>query len=539
MSNFINKTLIVVFVLSTCLLSLGAVRDANASAMVNEANEDATVNVPRLEIYGDRSAEDAAREWLQKMVSIGKLPHMEGCMPVKESLGGVTSNNLTCVVIGIAEAKVPDPSFDSTFVTQRSLWAVEAGLVARTRIIESMAAQITAMDVLELPDHPISKQFDQEIRELQSRIAQAKRALVPLLTNVDATLADQLEGVTAADRANALMDAAIRKLDETWNPENVEAAKQKRYENAKKAYLEAQAQLDGLEKEITKHKDTLKQETRSTVFLKSNMPLFGTTPVKTWESFDGETYQVAIVILWDAKSNGWAKAIASGEPTSASLSPGKKSFNEYLASKDWSKVILGRRMVDDKGQLYVMGVGAASLDSLTRREAETLANLQAQKNLVFSIFAEQDAESTAEIGTQIKGIGNQTTATTKANVVERLMSKVENRSIPGVTRVFSQTATHDLSGRDMFISVFMVTPENLQSAMDAYDDAAQTRADDRRSQQDIKDAYAEADAIASQPSAPGESKSDEIKQQLKKDKADAEKKATKGLITDDDDDVDW
>lgn len=539
MLNVQKKTLFFTAILAVITPMQASLADSTVASMSNEANESPAVEVAEPAIYGGRSAEDVAREWVQKMVSKGKLPHAEGCLPVEENIGGVRSKNLTCVAIGIAEANSPDPSFDNSFVTQRSLWAVEAGLTARTRIIESIASQITAEDVLVLPDHPISRQFDQEVRSLEAKREQAKRALVPLLANVDDSLAGQLQGVTLGDRTNALIEAAIKKLDETWSAENVEQGKQKRYENAKKAYNEAQGQLNQLEKQIALHKDTLKQETRSTVAVKSSMPLFGTTPLKTWESYDGEKYQVALVILWDAKSNAWARAMASGETTAEPLSPGKKSFNEYLASKDWSRVIVGRRMIDNKGQLYVMGVGAASLDSLTRREAETLANLQAQKNLVFSIFAEQDAESTAEIGAQIKGVGNDTTTTAKANVAEKLMSKVENRSIPGVTRVYSQPTVHALSNRKMLVSVYMVTPDNLKAAMAAYSDAAKTRANDRRSQADINRSRAEADLIASRPSAPEPAKPVTTPQpQLNKATEEAVE-ATPGVITDDDEDEDW
>jgi hypothetical protein len=515
--------------------------DQTVAQLTNEANESSLVAVAAPEIYTSRTAEDAARDWIQEMVGRGKLPHFEGCQPVNEEIDGIVSKVLTCIGIGVAEVPFADPSFDDSFVTQRTLWGIAAALDARTRIIESIATTITAEDALILPDNPISQQFDQELRGLNATRQRAKDSLVPLVQNVDNKLADLMAGVTTGDRLNALMDAAIKTLDESWDPATAEEAERLRYENAKRAYEEAQQEYDAIEAEIAKYREELKRETTSTVLTKASMPLFGTTPLKTWESYDGKDYQVALVVLWDSKSHTWSKAIVAGKTVPA-LPAGKKTLNEYLVAKDWSRILLGRRMIDRDGNLVVLGVGAASLDSLTRREAETLANLQAQKNLVFSIFVEQDAESMAEIGEQLRGTGDEISSVAKVNIAQRLVSRVEDRNIPGVTRVYSQRLQHPLTKRDMFVSVYAVGQESLKLAMAAYVDASQLRSEDRWTQDQISRARAEADRLAGQAGAPKpepQSKPGSEQQEA----GDTAQESSMGVITDedgdDDEDEDW
>jgi hypothetical protein len=538
MACYLKSYFLIALYVGATLAAISSASAQTVAELANEANESPAVESASPEIYSPVTAESAAREWVQKMVAKGKLPHLEGCLPVTELIDGLETRNLTCVVIGVAEARMADPTFADSFIEQRTLYAVEASLDARARIIESIATTITAEDALTLPDNPISRQFDRELRSLEATRLRARDALVPLVRAVDEALADQLAGVTQSDRLNALMDAAIKELDATWDPETVEQAKAARYQNARQAYEQAQRELDAIDAQIAEYRESLRQETTSSVITKAGGPLFGTTPLKTWESYDGETYQVALLVLWDAKADAWSRSLATGHPVPA-VSPGSKSLNEYLMGKDWSRVLLGRRMIDHDGNLIVMGVGAAGLGVLTRREAETLANLQAQKNLVFTMYVNQDAEAMAEIGTQVRGVGNDVTSATKTNVAQQLMSRVEDRKIPGVTRVYSNRVVHPLTKQEMIVSVYSVSQEGMKAAMAASSDAAQLRAEDRWTQQEIAAAEAEAKRVSEQASPPSAGAAEQsTDSQLTQPVLPVEGET--GVITDEDDeDEDW
>ena len=132
---------------------------------------------------------------------------------------------------------------------------MEAGLQAKARIIETFLLEASAENILSIPGNPIAKQLEKDQKALKDLLkreeefaVQAQKEAADILKSVDSARADELEGVTVGDRLNRLLEAAIRKIDESYTEGSIAEDKKQRVEDLKLRILElfAIAALDPL-----------------------------------------------------------------------------------------------------------------------------------------------------------------------------------------------------------------------------------------------------------------------------------------------------
>ena len=113
-----------------------------------------------------------------------------------------------------------------------------------------------------------------------------------MLNGVDDAQAKVIEGATFSDKLMSLLDATVKKIDESYEPTSTDEAKKKRLADLKKRLdlakaekqaLEAKAEIEAKEAELV---DNKKRQVSSSFALAADMPLFGATAIATADSFN-------------------------------------------------------------------------------------------------------------------------------------------------------------------------------------------------------------------------------------------------------------
>ena len=197
---------------------------------------------------------EVGTEVIQTAVEAGQPPFKP--MPIGRQVGeylsqrsvqkGWNADKQIFISVGTVYFDSEDPSYDDTFVTKRSLKTMQATLEAKAKIIEYVNTNMTAMDQVRIPGTDLANKFKQEFEKQEKKLLSQKEIIAKLLAEVDKTEAAKLNGVTFSDRLNRLMDAAIAKLDKSYNAGQIDEKKLKKFEKAKQRYQEALAEHDRL-----------------------------------------------------------------------------------------------------------------------------------------------------------------------------------------------------------------------------------------------------------------------------------------------------
>ena len=137
--------------------------------------------------------------------------------------------------------------YDQSFLEKRENLSIEASLLAKAKIIESFLTTASAENLLKVPGNPIAKQLQNEQKELKQMQAlaqkfydDAQRETLVLLPAYQQAQADELEGITYNDRVKALLEAAIKKLDQEFSTQQITEEKKQRLEDIKLRLRKAQ-----------------------------------------------------------------------------------------------------------------------------------------------------------------------------------------------------------------------------------------------------------------------------------------------------------
>ncbi|MCG8565740.1 MAG: hypothetical protein MI747_11735, partial [Desulfobacterales bacterium] len=303
---------------------------------------------------------------------------------------GWNDSKETFIAVGVSVLDSEDPSYDDSFIIKRSLKSMEATLDAKAQIIEFIRTEMSVMDQASTPGTDLNAQFQEKIDKLQKKIEAQRRKLVALLKEVDAAEAAALEGATFGDRLNRLMDAAIKKLDETYSSIQIEEKKRQRFEKAKARYQEAQGEYSKTEAQLVALTGSKAETLKSSVETMSAMPLMGGLVMAQFEEWNAEDeqFRTAIVMMWSKKMETIVRGYIAGK--NMTVPPGKMSISEYIKNNDWSSSTGGRRFRDNQGNVYFVGIGAAAVGSSASSEkrARGIASANAKKEVATAIFAD-------------------------------------------------------------------------------------------------------------------------------------------------------
>ncbi|MDR2050900.1 MAG: hypothetical protein LBQ63_03920 [Deltaproteobacteria bacterium] len=375
-------------------------------------------------------------------------------------------------VIGQAAFQLSDdPAYAENLMPLRETFVKRAVLEAKADVIYFVNTTMSARDQLTTPGTPVFEELNEKYNAVMKKVLAQQKALAKLLENVDAAEARALAGATYGDRLNALMEAAIKRLGGHFDAAAVDAENKKRYEAAKQRYEEAASEFGALEAEAESLKGEVQSTFSSVNDMRAAMTLTGATVIQQAESWDEDkrTYEVAVLLCWSKALENSARAALTGQLIVEDKPDAEgRSIHDWLKQQDLSVMIGPRQFVDAEGQRYFLGVTAreavrnTALDSKNR----TLADMFAAQVAVFSLFADVDAKRIAEQAMQERsgGLGDSTAVT--AESLETAMSQsVQKLQVQGLGPLLRKKVTHAISGQEIHVAVYGISPKSAAAAM--------------------------------------------------------------------------
>jgi len=389
------------------------------------------------------------------------------------------------VQVGLSSFDTKDPASDASFMIKRSLKAMEAKLDAKAKMIEGIHTTMSASEQVDVPGTDLNAQFNARKAENQARLEEQKKALVILLRDVDKKQADELMGVTFSDRYAASMDAAIKKIDNSYSSSNISAAKKAAYDQAKSKYESAKTEFSEIEKEINASAKVA-QVTSSKTSTLSKMPLFGAITVNQFESWSKEDgYQIALLVMWSTSTEKMVRSMMSLEGGEAKKSPGRMSLKSWIKSQSLATMAGGRRFKDDQGNGWFIGIDSRALgtSSISKSKARSVAEMGAKKEVAMALFADMESKKTSE-SMMIENTDGSSEAFD--SMAKKIQANIRNRSISGLQKIYGKKVVHPISGQKIYVAVYGMNSNTARKALAMQGSNYATQLLDIKSQQKLK-----------------------------------------------------
>lgn len=370
-------------------------------------------------------------------------------------------------------------AYDPDFLQKREALAIEASLLAKANIIESFTTNASAENILSVPGNPIAKQLEAEQKQIKDMEAQAEKfyrqaqsETTVLISAYDEARADELRGVTFGDRLNALLEATVKKLDETFDTQQITDDKKQRLEDIKLRLGKAQqieedkrSLLEEVQKKIAELQGQVKKETRSAIETTSSMPLFGATTLMQVESYDDlrGQYTIASLVVWSPKLEQEARGIlmrgGKGKPRK-----NKISLDDWLDKQNLSSMVGARRYLANDGSTNFMGISAVEYDpddmgSYSMLEEEAI--LWAKQAAILSLKSSVESVKSAErLKRDIRGADGKIESKLLKDFSANIQESVKNLTIRGLETLRIEETVHKPTGKNIIVAV-----ANVNSAL--------------------------------------------------------------------------
>jgi len=380
-------------------------------------------------------------------------------------------------------------SYDPDFLQKREALAIEASLLAKATIIESFTTTASAETILSVPGNPIAKQLEAEQKQIKAMEAQAQKFYLQaqretsvLLSAYDQAQADELRGVTFGDRLNSLLEATIKKLDETFDSQQITEDKKQRLsdvkmrlDKARKIEDDKQKLLEEVQNKIAELQGQVKKETRSAIETTSSMPLFGATTLMQVESYDDlrGQYNIASLVVWSPKleleARGMLLGAGKGKPRK-----NKISIDEWLDKQNLSSMVGARRYLASDGSTNFMGISAVEYDpddsgSYSMLEEEAI--LWAKQAAILSLKASVESVKSAErLKRDIRGADGKVESKILKDFSANIQESVKNLTIRGLETLRIEETVHEPTGKNIIVAVANVNSALAVKASDIMKD---------------------------------------------------------------------
>jgi len=380
-------------------------------------------------------------------------------------------------------------AYDPDFLQKREALAIEASLLAKATIIESFTTTASAENILSVPGNPIAKQLEAEQKQIKAMEAQAQKFYMQaqretsvLLSAYDQAQADELRGVTYGDRLNSLLEATIKKLDETFDSQQITEDKKQRLsdvkmrlDKARKIEDEKQKLLEEVQNKIAELQGQVKKETRSAIETTSSMPLFGATTLMQVESYDDlrGQYNIASLVVWSPKleleARGMLLGAGKGKPRK-----NKISIDEWLDKQNLSSMVGARRYLASDGTTNFMGISAVEYDpddsgSYSMLEEEAI--LWAKQAAILSLKASVESVKSAErLKRDIRGADGKVESKILKDFSANIQESVKNLTIRGLETLRIEETVHEPTGKNIIVAVANVNSALAVKASDIMKD---------------------------------------------------------------------
>jgi len=374
------------------------------------------------------------------------------------------------------------PSYDNSFITKRSQFALIAAMGAKAKIAEYMRTDMSAVDQINAPGTDVHAELNVKYAKAVKKIEYQQNKLIKLLAEVDAAEADKLRGVSWGELYKRYYEGLIKKLDETYSAGDIEAKQLETYEKAKRKYDEAAVAMQEIEAQAKTVQGTISLEATSMVETFAKAPIMGASILLQAESWNAEDdkYEVALLMVWSQKLEKAANAIITGE--TYPLKPKKGlSVQDWLKKQELATLVGPRQYVDKDGERWFLGAYAMPVEgsSSLERKNRGIADIFAKKETAMALYADIETKKTAEIAMQtrsaedFKGKDNTEVATSFA---EQTRQSIENRPVSGLSKLLSKKIVHPISQQKIYLVVYGISGSSASEALkmerSAYQSAA-------------------------------------------------------------------
>ncbi|WP_372882262.1 hypothetical protein [Psychromonas sp.] len=403
-------------------------------------------------------------------------------MQTKGWTEGWEKNKKRLFVVNTETFNTEDPSYDDSFVTKRSQYALIATMGAKAKIVEFMRTEMSAVDQITAPGTDVHAELNKKYETAVNKIEKQQQKLVKLLAEVDAAEADKLRGVTWSELYKRYYEGLIKKLDETYSAGDIEAKKLATYEKTKKKYDEAAIEMQEIEAKAASIKGTVSLESTSVVETLAKAPLMGASILLQAESWNEEEdeYEVSTLMVWSPKLEQAAKAVVTGENYPLKPKNGL-SVQDWLNTQELATLVGPRQYVDKDGQRWFLGAYAMPVEgsSSLKRKNKGIADLFAKKETAMALYADIETHKQAAIALQtrsaeqLQGKDNTEVATSFA---EQTRQSIENRPVSGLSKLLSKTMVHPISQQKIHLVVYGISGSSASEALKMESSAYQSAA---------------------------------------------------------------
>ena len=381
---------------------------------------------------------------------------------------GYDEENDRIIVSEFVKFPVKNPKVSSDFIDLRKEKMSELMLTAKAKIIEQIMSKMSGSRILEIPGNPIAKQLEKEQKEMNAQLEAARESLAKLDKNLADALAAR-DGITASELV-AVISSWFTKADKENLAEKLDADKKERYANAKADFEEAEKTYKELAEKAEALKGTISKTMKTSLSKVSAMPIYGCTVLQQAESVAEKNgryeYQIAILYSWSGEMQRAAGQILKGE--SIKFKPGKKSMKQWIADKVKNGALSQwcgpRRYIDDKGNMWFLGISCAPADDEDAREP---AELEASAEVMFALYADASSAKTLNklMREKVGANGEKETSIFK-DYSKTQSEKFENIKIAGNGELYSGELRHAPSGLDLRVIVYGVNSGSVKSLKD-------------------------------------------------------------------------
>nr|WP_294565904.1 hypothetical protein [uncultured Rhodopila sp.] len=384
---------------------------------------------------------------------------------------------------GYFAIKIADPV---ELAAQRDMFAMIAWHQAQSDLINSIYSTFEASSMFEMPGSPIESKFKDRTIALEKQIQDVEDKMRAALHDVDQGQKQEVdnelarvEGLKFTERANALLDGLIKRVDADYSPQKLaeqkdEAARKKAEAlkvalDASKARLEQlQVQMKDLNAKMKDEKDRINTTLTTTASRVASLPLMGAVVVNNAESYINGEYQIALEMKWSKKNEKIARAILKGEVAKDDPVPGR-SLADWLTKLNKGAMVGSRTFTDENGDIWFIGVGSYPTDGggVRMTRAKLTASLSADRSLMFALLADAASNQVAtehQETSSSKLTGDETSYATSA--AEALSAKIGKTAVAHKRILVDEPAINPATGEEVWVQVLAVNATSSEKALE-------------------------------------------------------------------------
>lgn len=381
----------------------------------------------------------------------------------------VKDGEVRVISFGSASTKISKLSRD--FMAKRRDLALRAQLMAKTSLIETISTNADLRREFTVTEDPvmvqlqeIDDQYEAALEEAEAQAELAKAEVVALMKGVDEAQSRVIEGATYTDKLMALLDASIKKLDETYDKSELDQSKKARLDDLKKRLSiakdyekqanSAKTKIEQLQEEI---KSRVVAGTQASLKFMAEMPMWGATAIASADSYDelnGGILEVAVAMVWSKKLQRNAIDVLQGKKLGENF-PAKLSLSEWLDSQDLAVMVGPRRYLAKDGSINFIGIAASEIPRDPNRMARVQLKTRdlARGEAILSVLSEvKTVRSTEEVVRDVAGDNGEISSEIFESINAR-MSEEFKGEVRGLSILKTVRTTHPATGKKILVVV--------------------------------------------------------------------------------------